>query len=102
MAQSGSDGASPSRNHAKPFSAKWNPDNHKKIVGRGIQTPTKSSVGQRPPRGSESGKEIASADTTQANSFSNASAPARDEAGFWPVTSFPSVTTKLAQSAAFS
>jgi hypothetical protein len=46
--------------------------------------------------------EIAAADTTQAKSFSSAWAPARDEAGFWPVTSFPSVTTKLAQSAAFS
>ena len=42
------------------------------------------------------------AGTTQARSFNSASAPARDEAGFWPVTSLPSVTTKLAQSAAFS
>ena len=33
---------------------------------------------------------------------SNARAPAREEAGFWPVTSLPSVTAKLAQSAAFS
>ena len=46
--------------------------------------------------------EIAAAGTTQARSFSSASAPARDEAGFWPVTSLPSVTTKLSQSAAFS
>ena len=42
------------------------------------------------------------AGTNQARSFSSASAPARDEAGFWPVTSLPSVTTKIAQSAAFS
>jgi hypothetical protein len=41
-------------------------------------------------------------DRSQARSFSSASAPAAEEAGFWPVTSLPSVTTKLAQSAAFS
>ena len=46
--------------------------------------------------------EIVAAGTTQDRSFSSASAPARDEAGFWPVTSLPSVTTKLTQSAAFS
>ena len=45
---------------------------------------------------------VAAAGTTQASSFSSASAPGLDEAGFWPVTSLPSVTTKGTQFATFS
>jgi len=45
---------------------------------------------------------LATASTAQTRSFSSASAPALDEAGFWPVTSLPSVTTKGTQLATFS
>jgi hypothetical protein len=45
---------------------------------------------------------LATASTTQTRSFSSASAPAWDEAGFCPVTSLPSVTTKGTQLATFS
>ena len=45
---------------------------------------------------------LAAASTTQTRSFSSASAPGLDEAGFWPVTSLPSVTTKGTQLATFS
>src|SRR5262249_13977687 len=38
----------------------------------------------------------------QASSFSSALAPGCDEAGFWPVTSRPSVTTKGFQFSTFS
>jgi hypothetical protein len=45
---------------------------------------------------------LATDSTTQTRSFSSASAPGLDEAGFWPVTSLPSVTTKGTQFATFS
>ena len=52
---------------------------------------------------SESDKGLdAAAGTTQASSFSSASAPGLDEAGFWPVTSLLSVMTNGTQFAAFS
>jgi hypothetical protein len=45
---------------------------------------------------------LATAFTTQTRSFSSVSAPGLDEAGFWPVTSLPSVTMKGTQLATFS
>ena len=46
--------------------------------------------------------DMATAGTNQARSFSSASAPGLDEAGFWPVTSLPSLTTKAFQFSTFS
>ena len=47
-------------------------------------------------------KAAPTAGAVQASSFSNALAPGCDEAGFWPVTSRPSVTTKGFQFSTFS
>ena len=46
--------------------------------------------------------DMATAGTNQARSFSSASAAGLDEAGFWPVTSLPSLTTKGFQFSTFS